>query len=104
MRWHPEIPFNSLPSLPPAGIDLEPKSVLKATIDARAALATLAAAGKQLPNPRVLLHAVPLLEAEASSEIENIVTTADENSSVTSLRWRNHAKEALRYRGAIFSG
>jgi len=105
MRWHPEIPFNSLPSLPPAGIDLEPKSVLKATIDARAALATLAAAGKQLPNPRVLLHAVPLLEAQASSEIENIVTTADELFRHVDSDGGDHAtKEALRYRGAIFSG
>lgn len=64
--------------LPPAGLDLEPKPVLKAAIEARTALATLAQAGQLLPNPNILIHAVPLLEAQASSEIENIVTTADE--------------------------
>jgi hypothetical protein len=29
------------------------------------------------PNPGVLINTIPLLEAQASSEIENIVTTSD---------------------------
>lgn len=37
MPWSPEIPFNGLPPLPPAGLDLEPKVVLKATVEARTA-------------------------------------------------------------------
>ena len=78
MSWSPDVPFNDLPPLPPARLDLEPKQVLKAAIGARTALATLAQAGQLLPNPNILIHAVPLLEAQASSEIENIVTTADE--------------------------
>lgn len=105
MPWSPEEPFNDLPPLPPVAIDLEPKTVLKATIEARTALATLAQAGRLLPNPNILVHAVPLLEAQASSEIENIVTTADELFKHVESGGGNHAtKEALRYRSALFAG
>lgn len=105
MSWSPEVPFNDLPALPPAGIDLEPKQVLKATVEARTALATLAQAGQLLPNPNILLHAVPLLEAQASSEIENIVTTADELFKHADSGGGDHAtREALRYRSALFAG
>lgn len=105
LSWKPDIPFNDLPPAPPLDIDLEPKPVLKATIEARTALATLAQAGQLLPNPNVLLNAVPLLEAQASSEIENIVTTADELFKHADGSGGDHAtKEALRYRGALFAG
>jgi Fic family protein len=103
--WSPDVPFDDLPSLPPDGLDLEPKPVLKATVEARTALATLAQAGQLLPNPTVLIHAVPLLEAQASSEIENIVTTADELFKHVDSGGGDHAtKEALRYRRALFAG
>lgn len=105
MSWSPAVPFNDLPALPPTGLDLEPKPVLKATIQARTALATLAQAGHLLPNPNILIHAVPLLEAQASSEIENIVTTADELfKHVESGSGDQTTKEALRYRSALFTG
>jgi len=105
MPWDPEVPFNGLPPLPPVGLDLEPKVVLKATVEARSALATLAQAGQFLPNPNILIHALPLLEAQASSEIENIVTTADELFKHADSGGGDHAtKEALRYRSALFSG
>lgn len=105
MGWMPDKPFNALPPLPPAGVELEPKSVLKAAIEARAALATLAQAGELLPNPAVLIHALPLLEAQASSEIENIVTTADELFRHAELGGGDHAAiEALRYRSALYAG
>jgi Fic family protein len=105
VRWSPDAPFNDLPPLPPDGVDLEPKVVLKATIEARSALATLAQAGRLLPNPNILIHAVPLLEAQASSEIENIVTTADELFKHVESGGGDHAtKEALRYRSALFAG
>jgi Fic family protein len=105
MAWNPEIPFNDLPPLPPRGMDLEPKAILKATIEARTALATLTQAGQSLPNPNALIHAVPLLEAQASSEIENIVTTADELFRYADSHGGDHAtKEALRYRSALFAG
>lgn len=105
MPWRPEVPFNDVPPLPPQGLDLEPRAVLKAVIEARSALATLAQAGQMLPNPNVLIHAVPLLEAQASSEIENIVTTADELFKHAESGGGDHAtKEALRYRSALFAG
>lgn len=105
MRWSPEVPFNDLPPLPPADVDLEPRRVLKATVEARAALASLAQAGQLLPNPTILIHAVPLLEAQASSEIENIVTTADELFRHSGSGGGDPAtKEALRYRAALFAG
>ncbi len=105
MGWHPEKPFDGLPNLPPPGVDLEPRAVLKATVVARAALATLAQAGRLLPNPAVLVHTVPLLEAQASSEIENVVTTADKLFKHVELGGGDHAtKEALRYRTALFAG
>jgi Fic family protein len=104
MTWHPETPYDALPDLPP-DIDLEPRSVLKATIEARAALATLDQAARTLSNPTVLINAVPLLEAQASSEIENIVTTADELFKHLDTGGGDQAtKEALRYRAALFAG
>jgi Fic family protein len=104
MTWRPDVPYNDLPALPPA-MELEPKVVLKAAIEARTALATLAQAAKMLPNPGILINAVPILEAQASSEIENIVTTADELFKHVHTGGGDHAtKEALRYRTALFSG
>ena len=106
MAFHAEAPYNDLPSLPPADVELETRAVLKATIRARAALAALDQAARLLPNPQVLPNAASLLEAQASSEIENIVTTTDKlfrfvdderNADPT-------AKEALRYRSALYEG
>lgn len=31
-----------------------------------------------MPNPGVLINTIPLLEAQASSEIEDVVTTSDD--------------------------
>ncbi len=69
-------------------------------------MAALDQAALLLPNPRVLLNAMSLLKAQASSEIENIVTTADalfkfaddENAGDQAT------KEALRYRRALLDG
>ncbi|GJM44574.1 MAG: adenosine monophosphate-protein transferase [Gemmatimonadota bacterium] len=103
--WSPEQPHNSLPSLPP-GTDLETRPVLKQCVTARAALAELKQATELIPNPGMLINTLPLLEARASSEIENVVTTADR------LFQHLHAegaadpatKEALRYRRALLEG
>ena len=43
----------------------------------RAALAELHVSGTLIPNQAMLINSIPLLGARASSEIENIVTTAD---------------------------
>ncbi|MGQ0463796.1 MAG: Fic family protein [Sporichthyaceae bacterium] len=105
MPWSPDVPFDELPPLPPPGLDLEPKPVLKAAVEARAALATLNQAGQLLSNPNILIQSVPLLEAQASSEIENIVTTADELfKHVETGGGEPATKEALRYRSALFAG
>ena len=46
MTFYPKRPFNDLPALPPAG-DIETKTVLKACIEARAALAELRLVSRQ---------------------------------------------------------
>lgn len=106
MPFQPNRPYNDLPILPPYK-DVETKAVLKACIAARAALAELRVSGQLIPNQAVLINSIPLLEAQASSEIENIVTTADRL-----FRFANEAgnqadpatKEALRYRTALSEG
>ncbi len=106
MGWDPQTPYDGLPLLPPP-VDLESKKVLKSAIEARAALAALDQAALNLPNPAVLLYAMPLLEAQASSEIENIVTTADalfKFAQIDGDTGESATKEALRYRSALFEG
>ncbi|MEK7403039.1 MAG: Fic family protein [Gemmatimonadota bacterium] len=93
--------------LPPKA-DLESRVVLKACIDARAAVAELKQAGRSLPNQDILINTLPLLEAKASSEIENIVTTADKLFRHAQPDREAQAdpatKEALRYRTALRRG
>ncbi len=106
MSFSPEKPYNDLPLLPPEK-DLETKAVLKQCIASRAALAELKQAGDLIPNPTMLINILPLLEAQASSEIENIVTTTDQLFQYANIG-ENQAdrttKEALRYRTAIYEG
>lgn len=60
-----------------------------------------------MPNPTVLINTIPLLEAQASSEIENVVTTTDKlfkfSGSETSAA-DSATREALRYRRALYEG
>lgn len=104
--FNPALPYNDLPPLPPAA-DIESKSILKRCIKARAALAELKQAAELLPNQSVLINTLPLLEAQASSEIENIVTTTDRLFQLAQLpdeRADPATKEALRYRTALKQG
>ncbi|MDO9397747.1 MAG: Fic family protein [Herbiconiux sp.] len=106
MSWRPEVPYDELPSLPPT-VELETKAVLKAVVEARAALAALEQASRRIPNPTVLINALPLLEAQASSEIENIVTTTDELfrfAEDEAAASDSATKETLQYRRALFVG
>ncbi|MDX2376056.1 Fic family protein [Microbacterium sp. LRZ72] len=106
MIWQADVPFNDLPLLPPAH-DFETKNVLRATITARAAIASLDQAARRMPNPTALINSIPLLEAQASSEIENIVTTTDElfrYAQDPSEFATPETKETLRYRAALFAG
>lgn len=106
MAHNPEIPYNTLPALPP-GLDLiETRKILKACITARAAVAELKTAGELIPDPTLLINILPLLEAKDSSRIENIVTTSDQL-----FQYAGHeenadpaTKEALRYRTALHNG
>ncbi len=106
-NWHPEIPYNTLKYLPPDIQVIETSSILKACITARAALGELKQAAKLIPNQAMLINTLPLLEARASSEIENIVTTTDKLfQSVNRLHADTDpaTKEALRYSDALFKG
>ncbi|RVT52731.1 protein adenylyltransferase Fic [Rubrivivax albus] len=106
MPFDPTHAFNDLPALPPA-VDVESRAVLKACISARAAVAELKAAGRLIPNQGVLINSIPLLEARASSEIENIVTTTDQMflfDGVSEGEADPATKEALRYRTALWQG
>ncbi len=99
-------PYNSLPLLPPKQ-DIESKAILKKCISARAALAELKQAGELIPEQAVLINTIPLLEAQMSSEIENIVTTTDKLFRFDSCEPEkaDHAtKEALSYRRALYQG
>lgn len=105
-KWVPESPYNELPKLPP-GLELETRPVLKACIEARAALAALKQATDLIPNPAVLINNIPLLEAKASTEIENIVTTMDalfRHADFDDQTADPATKEALRYRSALYDG
>lgn len=106
-RFDPAKAYNELPLLPPKA-DLESRAVLKACIEARAAVAELKQAGRMLPNQAVLINTIPLLEARASSEIENVVTTTDQLFRYAQPDREALAdpatKEALRYRSALRRG
>lgn len=82
--------------------------MLKACIEARAGLAELKQAGHTLPNQAILINTIPLLEARASSEIENVVTTTDRLFRFAQDDRESLAdpatKEALRYRTALYRG
>jgi len=105
MSWSPELPYNELPDIPPQA-DLETKAVLKALVPARAELSGLNEALVSLPNPGVFVNSLALLEAQASSEIENIVTTTDELFRADTNHGDASAttREALRYKIALFHG
>ena len=103
--WQPDQPYLDLPTLPPQ-MDIETKAILKQCIIARAALAELKQAAELIPNQAVLINTLPLLEAGASSEIENIVTTTDKLFQFLGNEGQADpaTKEALRYSSALFEG
>ena len=104
MSWNPEKPYDSLPELPPS-VEIESRRVLKQCVTSRAALAELKVAANLIPNPSILIN-LSMLEAQASSEIENIVTTADTlfQSMHANERADPATREALRYRTALLEG
>lgn len=106
MTFDPRAPFDALPELPPR-VDVETKAVLKRALGATRALAELKGAGGLIPDQAILINAIPLQEAKASSEIENIVTTQDElHRAAIEVRGGDspQTKEVLRYRTALRLG
>ena len=81
--------------------------MLRAIVDASRALAALDMACLRMPDPSLLINLAPLIEAQASSEIENIVTTNDELFRAASGAFDTLSpatKEAMRYREALRAG
>lgn len=103
----PSLPFNDLPSLPPAKKLIETVPVLRQLVKSSVMLAELKGIAHTLPNPQILLNAVILKEARASSEIENVITTQDklyEALSAKAAQTDAATKEVLRYREAMLKG
>jgi len=101
------MPYNALPLLPPTGVELETRAVLKQAIAANRALAELKGAGDIIPNQAVLVRLIGLQEAKLSSEIENIVTTNDDlyrAFSDETARFDPQTKEVLHYNEALWHG
>ncbi|MEX0770250.1 MAG: Fic/DOC family N-terminal domain-containing protein [Balneolaceae bacterium] len=106
MSYSPDKPYNYLPPLPP-DVDIETQAVLKAAIAANRSLAELKGKSEVLPNPSILVNAIVLQEAKASSEIENVITTNDKLFTALSAEDSKvdpQTKEVLRYRQALWKG
>lgn len=106
MKFDANKPYNELPLLPPKA-EIENHQILKKCISARTAIAELKQAGELIPNQSVLINTIPLLEAQMSSEIENIVTTTDKLFQFLSGdddKADAPTKETLRYRQALSQG
>ncbi|WEK35889.1 MAG: Fic family protein [Candidatus Pseudobacter hemicellulosilyticus] len=99
--------FNDLPFLPPDREKIETKKVLLQLVKSAVALAELKGLAHTLPNSAILLNAVVLKEASASSEIENVITTQDklyQALSANDAKLDAATKEVLRYREAMLFG
>lgn len=102
----PDKPLNNLLPLPPAK-DIETKAILRKTTSCARAVAELKGLGRTIPKQAILIDSLILQEAQASTEIENIITTADavyKAFSVDSKQIDPATKEVLRYREALWHG
>ncbi|MCG9912362.1 MAG: Fic family protein [Flavobacteriales bacterium] len=99
--------YNNLPLLPPKQSWVETISILKQESKSAVALAELKGLTNTLPNPNILINAVILKEAQASSGIENVITTQDKLYQALyakSAKPDGATKEVLRYREALLLG
>jgi len=101
----PAVPHNALLPMPGREV-LETPATLRASIRARDAITQLTRATARIPNPAIVINAIPILEARDSSRIENIVTTSDALFQHQALAddADPSTKEALRYRTALLAG
>jgi Fic family protein len=107
MAAKPNKAFNNLPLLPPKGSLVETVAILKQESKSAVALAELKGLTQTLPNPNILINAVILKEAQASSGIENVITTQDKLYQALyakSAKPDVATKEVLRYREALLMG
>jgi Fic family protein len=107
MTFNKDIPYNTLPDLPPKA-NLETPEIFRLTISANKFLAELKGYCQTLPNPNLLLNTIILQESKESSAIENIVTTQDElykaSLNITDKIKNPAAKEVIQYREALYWG
>lgn len=91
--------------IPPAGEFAVPE-VFKAVIAASNALARLDEIAELLENADVFINAIPVLEARASCDIENVVTTHDAifSADVSSTNVDQNTISAIRLRRALLAG
>jgi len=106
MAFEKNIPFNELPHLPPAQINLETPGILRQLAKASRHLGELNGLCASLPDPQLLINTIVLQESKNSSAIENIVTTQDELYKAASEDDTSSvaAREVLSYREALFAG
>jgi Fic family protein len=107
MTIKPSKAFNDLPLLPPKESLVETISILKQESKSAVALAELKGLTNTLPNPNILINVVILKEAQASSGIENVITTQDKLYQALyakSAKPDVATKEVLRYREALLMG
>ena len=103
----PNKAFNDLPLLPPKESLVETISILKQESKSAVALAELKGLTNTLPNPNILINVVILKEAQASSGIENVITTQDKLYQALyakSAKPDAATKEVLRNREALLMG
>lgn len=101
--FDPQKPYNDLPLI--STLELDTSGLTKLAEDTRVAIEILNYAVNTLPNPGILLDTLALQEAQASSEIENIVTTNDDlYRGVVFDDFTPEAKEVSQYKDALFIG
>jgi Fic family protein len=106
MKYNPLKPYNQLPDLPPK-TDMESKLILKKLISASRSLSDLKGAIRSLPNPFLFIDTIHLQEAQASSAIENIITTQDKlfKATIADKKIDDPAtKEVMHYKDALWYG
>ncbi len=104
MTFHPNIPFNDLPLLPPETSVLTP-SVLEKAAEAGQALSELDRMFRDLGSCSFLINSLVLLEAKDSSEIENIYTSHEDVFKASVLGpegFHPATSEVLRYHDAFW--
>lgn len=101
-------PWNDLPDLPIDEELYKSVEIYEQLGKSKEALARLYGRSIAIPNQGLLINAISLQEAKASSEIENIFTTDDELykafSEENSEQSQESVKEVLRYREALWKG